>query len=222
MEVIELHGYTDSEKMHIARQDLVPKSLEENVLKKNQAKINDSAIRFIVARYARESGVRNLESKWIQFQGRLPLKSLPEKPRALRLTTKNWSKNTWDLRLSFPENAWKTPSIGVANGFGSDRLRWRSADGRDNACAGQGRTRDDGYPGEVMKESASIAYSLVRKQAEALKLEESFFEKNQIHMHVRAGCNAKRTGPSAGVTLVASMYSLISETPLKNGIGHDG
>jgi ATP-dependent Lon protease len=221
MEVIELHGYTDSEKMHIARQYLVPKSLEKNALKKNQAKINDSAIRFIAARYARESGVRNLEKQMDRIFRKAAFKIATGKAESVTVDDEKLVEKYLGPPPFIPETAWKTPSIGVATG-----LAWTAYGGEvlmveTMLVPGKGGLVMTGTLGEVMKESASIAYSLVRKQAEALKLEDSFFEKNQIHMHVPAGATPK-DGPSAGVTLVASMYSLISETPLKNGIAMTG
>jgi ATP-dependent Lon protease len=221
MEVIELHGYSDGEKLHITKQYLLPKSLEKNALKRNQIKVSDAAIRYIASRYARESGVRNLEKQLDRISRKVAFKIATGKATHVDIKEPKVVEKFLGAPPFIPETAWKKPSVGVSTG-----LAWTSHGGEvlmveSVLVPGKGGLVMTGTLGQVMQESANLAYTLVRKQAKRLGLEERFFEKNQLHLHVPSGATPK-DGPSAGVTMVASMFSLVGNIPLRPGIAMTG
>lgn len=221
MEIIQLHGYSDGEKLHIAKQYLLPKSLEKNALKRSHVKVSDTAVRYIAARYARESGVRNLEKQLDRIFRKVAYKIATGKSESVDIKDSKLVEKYLGPPPFIPETAWKIPSVGVSTG-----LAWTSHGGEvlmveSVLVSGRGGLVLTGTLGDVMKESANIAFTLARKHAKKLGLEERFFEKNQMHLHVPAGATPK-DGPSAGVTMIASMYSLLSDIPLRGGIAMTG
>jgi ATP-dependent Lon protease len=216
MEVISLSGYTDKEKFHIAKKHLIPKQRENNALPSKALEITDRAILEIIHRYARESGVRNLDKQFAKLFRKVAYRFASGNRRPLRIDTPASLEKYLGAPPYQPEVDVHRGSVGVATG-----LAWTSFGGEilyveSRAVEGKGGTTLTGSLGEVMQESANIAVTYIRQKASQLKLEEGYFEKNQLHVHVPQGATPK-DGPSAGVTLVCSLYSLLTKKPFPAG-----
>jgi len=221
MEVIELSGYTDNEKFHIAKQHLVPKVLEKNALIPSKVKFGDSGLRHIISHYAREAGVRNLEKQLARICRKLAYRAATGRGVPIRIEGKALVEKLLGVAPFVPEERMKQGVPGVATG-----LAWTQYGGEilfveSSVVPGKGGFVLTGSLGEVMKESASIAHTFVRSQAKQLKLTEAFFDEHVLHVHVPSGATPK-DGPSAGVTMVASLYSLLSGKPVKNSVAMTG
>ncbi len=223
MEVIQLAGYTEEEKLQIARRYLVPRQIERNGLRKSQIDIGDAALRAIVSDYTREAGVRNLEReigticRKVAFQvaqGRAKRRVSVSEKRARELLGK---------RKFFSEARRRTRVPGVATG-----LAWTPVGGdvlfvEATAMPGEGRLTITGQLGDVMRESAEAALSYVRGHVHELVegIAEDWFAKHDLHLHVPAGAIPK-DGPSAGVTMATALMSLISGRHVREDVAMTG
>ncbi|MCP0913712.1 endopeptidase La [Legionella sp. 27cVA30] len=222
MEIIKLAGYTEEEKVHIAKQYLIPRQIPENGLTAKEIKFKDRAIRKIVREYTREAGVRNLEREieslcrkvatLVAENNRdIPIVVTPEKVEELLGKPKYYS-----------EIAERTTLPGVATGLavtplgGGDILFIEAT-----KMLGSKRFIITGQLGEVMKESAQAALSYVRSKAHELGIAEELFEKNDIHIHIPAGATPK-DGPSAGVTMATALASLMTNRLINSEVGMTG
>jgi len=221
MEVIALHGYTDNEKLAIARQHLIPKQLERNALSASQVKMTETALRHLIHHYAREAGVRNLEKQLAKIFRKVAYKVASGRKEVVKVNDGAAVEKYLGVPPFVPEVIDNNGRAGIAVGlawtqFGGEVLQVESM-----AVEGRGGLNLTGTLGKVMQESANIAYTYVRNEAHALKLPKHFFEKRQFHLHVPAGAIPK-DGPSAGVTLAASLHSLITGKPILPGIAMTG
>ncbi|MBP3985026.1 endopeptidase La [Pseudoxanthomonas helianthi] len=229
MEVIRIPGYTEDEKLNIAQRYLVPKQLKANGLKPEELKIDESAVRDIVRYYTRESGVRNLERelakicrkvvKEIALKGPAPAKS-KKKPKAVHVTSENLDKYLGVRRFDFGR-AEEQNEVGLVTGLawtevGGDLLQIEVA-----LVPGKGALTLTGQLGDVMKESASAAMSVVRARAQALGIDTEFLQKHDIHLHVPDGATPK-DGPSAGIAMVTALVSALSKVPVKADVAMTG
>jgi ATP-dependent Lon protease len=225
METIELAGYTLEEKRHIARQYLVGRQIKANGLKPSQIEITDAALTAIIEEYTREAGVRNLERQ-IGTVCRKVARQVAEgngKPRAkVRISGKK-ARELLGRRRVFAEQRRRTKDPGVATG-----LAWTPTGGdvlfiEATAMPGSGRLTITGQLGEVMKESAQAALSYVRGHCGAIapKVEDDWFAKHDVHVHVPAGAVPK-DGPSAGVAMTVALSSLISGRAVRNNVAMTG
>jgi len=216
MEIIELQGYTEDDKAHIAERYLVPRQIEENGLKPEQIEIPDEAVRFIIRHYTREAGVRNLERN-IGTLCRKQARRLAEgKTEKLVVTREIVQEFLGGIKVRLDtEIAERTKRAGVAVG-----LAWTPAGGdvlfvEANKMKGKGGLPLlTGQIGQVMDESSKVAYSWVRSNADKLALPEDFFKDHDIHIHVPAGAIPK-DGPSAGVTMATALVSLLTDKPVR-------
>jgi len=216
MEIIELQGYTEDDKAHIAERYLVPRQIEENGLKPEQIEIPDDAVRFIIRHYTREAGVRNLERN-IGTLCRKQARRLAEgKTEKLVVTREIVQEFLGGIKVRLDtEIAERTKRAGVAVG-----LAWTPAGGdvlfvEANKMKGKGGLPLlTGQIGQVMDESSKVAYSWVRSNADKLALPEDFFKDHDIHIHVPAGAIPK-DGPSAGVTMATALVSLLTDKPVR-------
>ena len=209
MECIELNGYTSEEKLHIGKKYLVPKSLAKHGLEKNQIKYTDSMLRKIAEEYAREAGVRNFEKALDKIHRKY----------AMDIVTGNITppvKVTDELLIKYlGQPIFHEDEIIKANKPGmSIGLAWTSMGGDVLAIEaqhipGKGDLKLTGQLGDVMKESANIAFSYIKSIAQNRNIDLSWFEKNNIHLHVPEGATPK-DGPSAGITMATAMYGLIT------------
>jgi ATP-dependent Lon protease len=220
MEVIELAGYTQNEKIHIAKEHLVPKQLEKNGLKKKQLSINDLALNNIVEYYTREAGVRNLERQIGKLCRKAAKQFVDGREDQVRITKKNLEeylgKRKYTLNL-----ANKKPDVGIVRGLAYTTVGGDTLEIEVNTMPGEGKLELTGQLGDVMKESAQIAYSYVRSLDKMHGLEGKYFKEHDIHLHVPEGAVPK-DGPSAGVTMATAIYSAISGKKVRADVAMTG
>jgi ATP-dependent Lon protease len=225
MEVIRIPGYTEEEKLNIAMRYLVPKQLKANGLREGELAIAESALRDIVRYYTRESGVRNLEREIARI-ARKVVKEIalagPKagKAKAANVTGKNLEKYLGVRRFDFGR-AEADNEIGLVTGLawtevGGDLLQIEST-----LVPGKGQTILTGQLGDVMKESASAALSVVRARAERLGIDLDFLQKQDVHVHVPDGATPK-DGPSAGIAMATSLVSTLTRIPVRSDVAMTG
>jgi ATP-dependent Lon protease len=222
MEIIELQGYTEDDKVHIAERYLIPKQIDENGLTKEQIEIPEEAVRFISRHYTREAGVRNLERN-IGTMCRKQARRIAEgKTDKLLVTPAVVQEFLGGIKIRIDtEIAERTRRSGVAVG-----LAWTPAGGdilfiEANKMKGKGGFTMTGQIGQVMQESMQAALTWVRSNAPALGVNEEFFKDHDIHIHVPAGAIPK-DGPSAGVTMATALVSLLTDRPVRPLTGMTG
>jgi ATP-dependent Lon protease len=222
LEVIELPSYTESEKLQIARRYLVPRQIEENGLTKSTVKFSDAALRALIREYTREAGVRQLERE-IAALARKAARQITVRNGAAKpvnFAAKNLKKYLGHATFVL-ESAEKITEIGIATG-----LAWTPVGGdvlfiEATRMRGRGQLILTGSLGEVMKESAQTAMSYLRSQAKKLNLDLDDYGKYDFHIHVPAGATPK-DGPSAGVTIVAALASLLSKRCVRSDVAMTG
>jgi len=220
MEVIQLSGYTEEEKVEIAKRYLVRRQLEANGLKPEQFEISDDAIRAIVSDYTREAGVRNLERELGSVMRHAAVRIAEGKVDKVRIEVADLHESIGQPRFE-NEVAMRTSVPGVATG-----LAWTPVGGdilfiEASRAPGSGRLILTGQLGDVMKESAQAALSLVKSRQKELGLSPELLEKSDIHVHVPAGAIPK-DGPSAGVALYTALYSLLSDRKVRSDVAMTG
>jgi len=223
MEVIQIAGYTEEEKLQIAKRYLVPRQIERNGLKKSWISINDKALRRIIEEYTREAGVRGLERE-IGTICRKIARQIAEHGRNGKATIgADQVRELLGKQRVFPETRRRTAQPGVATG-----LAWTPVGGdvlfiEAQATEGTGKLIITGQLGDVMRESAQLAVTWVRGHQARLapELPEDWFAKRDIHLHVPAGATPK-DGPSAGITMVTALVSLISERCVRDDVAMTG
>ena len=221
MEVLELSGYTEEQKMHIARKYLLPKQLEANGLKQDELTVDDDALRHIARDYTREAGVRNLEREIGSLCRKVARQISEGKPTPIHVSANEIAEYLGRQRF-FQEAAERIDRPGIATG-----LTWTPVGGEIifiEAASMPGKENQlilTGQLGDVMKESAIAALSYVRSHAESLGLPTNVFENQNVHIHVPAGAIPK-DGPSAGVTMVTVMVSLASGRKVRSDVAMTG
>jgi ATP-dependent Lon protease len=220
MEIISLSGYTAGEKMEIAKRYLVRRQLEANGLKPEQVEIDDAALRRIIDGYTREAGVRNLEREVGRVLRSVAVEFAEGKSDKRHIGVEDIEKILGPVRFE-NEVAMRSSVPGVATG-----LAWTPVGGdilfiEATRTPGGGRLQLTGQLGDVMKESAQAAYSLVKSMATQLKIEPGVLEKSDIHVHVPAGATPK-DGPSAGVAMFMALTSLLTGKVIRNDTAMTG
>jgi ATP-dependent Lon protease len=231
MEVIRFDGYTSEEKLAIAKGYLWPRQRDRNGLREDEVEISDEILRTIISEYTREAGVRNLERELgtvLRKTATRIASSLSEEAPAIETPVKidlEVVRDALGRQKFFQESASRTATPGVATGLavtgtGGDVLFVEATAMKAGGSGSNGLVLT-GQLGDVMKESARIALSYVRGHAEEIGIEESAFEGQEFHVHVPAGAIPK-DGPSAGVTMVTALASLLSGRPVKHTVGMTG
>ena len=226
METIRFDGYTSEEKLAIAKGYLWPRQRDRNGLREDEVEITDEILKTIVAEYTREAGVRNLERELGTVLRKTATRIASAKAQAPVKIDLEIVRDALGRQKFFQESASRTAIPGVATGLavtgaGGDVLFVEAtAMKAGDSAPGNGLVLT-GQLGDVMKESARIALSYVRGHAEELGIEESAFEGKEFHVHVPAGAIPK-DGPSAGVTMVTALASLLSGRPVKHTVGMTG
>ncbi len=220
MEVINITGYTQEEKLAIAQGYLVPRQIERNGLNEKQFSIDDPALNYIIDAYTRESGVRNLERTIGSVIRGVAKKIATNEVKSLDIQ-KDDIEDYLGARQFFNEVAERTEVPGVATG-----LAWTPTGGEilfveASVSKGSGKLILTGNLGDVMKESAKAALSYVRAQADKLEIPESAFKYYDIHVHVPAGAVSK-DGPSAGVALLSALVSIYSQRKIRHNLAMTG
>jgi ATP-dependent Lon protease len=220
MDTITLSGYTEEEKLGIAKRYLLPKQLAAHGLGKSQLTVSDSTLRTIIREYTREAGVRSLERRLADICRKAATQIAKGKAKKVRADDKKLREWLGPRRFS-GEVRKRTSDPGVATG-----LAYTAAGGdvlfiEATAYPGKGRLTITGQLGEVMQESAQAALSWVRAHAEQLGVDEDWFTRHDVHVHVPAGAVPK-DGPSAGVTMATAIASLVRKEPVSEEIGMTG
>jgi ATP-dependent Lon protease len=221
MEVIRLSGYIEEEKIAIARRYLIPKSLERSGLQKKHVRYNKSALSTIASEYAREAGVRNFEKALDRIHRKIARRMIL-KEIEVPVSLGSDSIEEYLGKPVFRKNDVKrAESPGMAVGlawtnFGGDTLIIEAV-----SNPGKEGFRLTGQMGNVMQESASIAYTYVRHIAEKFKVSREFFENNQIHLHIPEGATPK-DGPSAGITMATALLSMVRNRKIKAHLAMTG
>src|SRR5579884_2042810 len=220
MEIIQLSGYTELEKVQIAKRYLIPKQRKANGLKETQAQINDAALKAIISDYTREAGVRNLERE-IGTVFRKIARQIAENPRYKgRVKPENLHEFLSRPRF-YSEVKKRVASVGVSTG-----MFWTPVGGdilfiETTVMPGTGKLVLTGQLGDVMKESAQAAVSFLRSRSNELDLPDDYFAKHDLHIHVPAGATPK-DGPSAGIALATAIASLLTGTKVDPDVAMTG
>ncbi|MFQ5849061.1 MAG: endopeptidase La [Candidatus Binatia bacterium] len=220
MEVINLSGYTNEEKLEIARKFLIPRQLEENGISTSGLEISDDAVLRIISQYTKEAGLRNLEREIASICRKVARRVAEGKKELTRVTRGNLHLFLGPPKF-IPETDRNQNEIGVATG-----LAWTSVGGEilyveASPSKGRGNLTLTGQLGDVMKESAQAAVSYARSHAKKLGIEEDFYQKLDIHIHVPAGAIPK-DGPSAGITMGTALISTLTRRPVSRDVAMTG
>jgi ATP-dependent Lon protease len=232
MEVINLSGYTEDEKVAIATRHLIPRAMKDNGIKEGEVTISEDAVRDVIRYYTREAGVRNLE-RTMQGLCRKAVKEIltaeskakksktkAKKASSIKVSSKNIEKYLGIKKFQFGMME-KSNQIGVVTG-----LAWTSVGGdtlpiEAVVLDGKGKVTTTGKLGDVMTESISAAMSYVRRRAGDFGIDENFYQKNDIHIHVPDGATPK-DGPSAGIAMVTSIVSILTGIPVHKEVAMTG
>lgn len=220
LEIIQLSSYTDVEKIHIAKEHLLPKQLKENGLHASQLKISDDLLLYLIRYYTREAGVRQLERTIATICRKTVLAILKDNKKSIRLSKKLVHEWLGNEKVDYGHKE-KKDQVGTVTGlaytsFGGDILQIEA-----NRFEGKGRLILTGQLGDVMKESANIALDYIKAHAKEYKIDPKLFETNDVHIHVPEGAVPK-DGPSAGVTMTTTLVSCFSEIPVKANLAMTG
>ncbi len=220
MEIIEIPGYTEEEKLGIAQKYLIPRQLEEHGITNKHVRIAEPAVRQIIAHYTREAGVRNLEREIANVMRKVAKKVAEGKGQGFPVNPANLHQYL-GVPKYVPEAELEKDEVGVATG-----LAWTEAGGdvlyiEATAMKGKGQLTLTGHLGDVMKESAQAALSYVRSRERTLNLTPDMFSKQDLHIHVPAGAIPK-DGPSAGITMATAIASALSGIPVKRDLAMTG
>uniref|UniRef100_C5D5L2 Lon protease n=1 Tax=Geobacillus sp. (strain WCH70) TaxID=471223 RepID=C5D5L2_GEOSW len=220
MEIITIPGYTEVEKLQIAKRHLLPKQLKEHGLKKSSLQVRDDAMMSIIRYYTREAGVRELERQIAAICRKAARLIVSEEKKRVIITEKNIEEFLGKRKYRYGQ-AELEDQVGVATGlaytaFGGDTLSIEVS-----LAPGKGKLVLTGKLGDVMKESAQAAFSYVRSRAEQLGIDSEFHEKYDIHIHVPEGAVPK-DGPSAGITIATALISALTGRPVNRFVGMTG
>ncbi len=221
MEIIELSGYTDEEKLQIAKRYLIPKQLKENGLTDKKAEFTDDAIREIIHGYTLEAGVRNLERQIASVIRKIAAK-VAEHPAARKTKVDVKDVSTYlGIKKGLRDNVLEHDEIGAATGLAYTAYGGTTLTIEVGLMKGKGEVSLTGKLGDVMKESAKAAISYIRANAKKYGIDEDRFEKTDIHVHVPEGATPK-DGPSAGITMATAILSAFTEKPVKKSVAMTG
>ena len=220
MEIIEVSGYTYEEKFNIAKKHLLKRVMKECNVDGSKIKISDNAIKEIINGYTRESGVRSLEREINKVVRKSIIELIKSKKESIKISSNNLEKYLGPIIYEF-ENKEKEDKVGVVTGlawtaYGGDTLPVEVA-----VMKGNGKLELTGQLGDVMQESAKTAYSYVRANSDKYNISEEFYKKYDIHIHVPEGAVPK-DGPSAGVTMVTALVSVLSNKKVKGNVAMTG
>ena len=207
MEVIEISGYTENEKEHIAKDHLIPKQLEVNGVPEGKLKIQTPALRKIITLYTREAGVRGLERKIGQICRKAAREIMENDQKKVTVNSKNLENYLGKARYSYLM-ANKKDEVGIARGLAWTQVGGDTLQIEVNVMPGKGELVLTGQLGDVMKESAQAGISYIRSVADKYGIAPEFFQENDIHVHIPEGAVPK-DGPSAGITMATAMLSAI-------------
>lgn len=222
MEIIRIDGYTEQEKIEIAKRHLLPKVFQENAVEPHELQVTDDAIRDIIRYYTSESGVRNLERRLAAIARKSAKEILLSKDKNLHIVVEPADLEKYlGVKVCHYGERQEKNLVGVTTGLawtevGGDILFIEAVD-----MPGKGNVKQTGKLGEVMKESIDTAYSVVRSHAVSLGIDPAVFEKTDVHVHVPEGAIPK-DGPSAGVTMYTTLVSVFTKIPVRSDVAMTG
>lgn len=220
MEIIDISGYTEEEKLHIALKYLIPKQIKEHSLEEENIQMSEATVKAIITGYTRESGVRGLERQIASVIRKAAANIVEHKKDVVKITPVNLNKYLGIERYKYDKINQKN-EIGVVTG-----LAWTSVGGDTlfievSIMPGTGKLELTGQLGDVMKESARAGLSYIRSRCEEYKIDKDFSKNMDIHIHVPEGATPK-DGPSAGITMTTAMISALTKTPVYKDVAMTG
>ena len=220
MEIIEVSSYTENEKLHIAKDHLLPKQMKRHGLKKSQLQMTEKALEKMIHQYTREAGVRNLERRIASVCRKADREILEQEKKKVRVTDKTLEKYLGKTVYEFQGRNEKD-EVGIVRG-----LAWTSVGGDTleievNLMPGKGNLELTGQMGDVMQESARAGISYIRSISPEYGLEKDYFQEHDIHIHIPEGAVPK-DGPSAGITMATAMLSAVLENPVRADVAMTG
>ena len=220
MELIEIAGYTENEKEHIAKEHLIPKQMEENGIEKGKLTIQSAALKKIINNYTKEAGVRNLERNIGQICRKTARLIMEEDKKKVTVTSKNLSDFLGKEHFNYLM-ANKKDEIGISRGLAWTQVGGDTLQIEVNVMPGKGELMLTGQLGDVMKESAQAGITYIRSIASDYKVEPEFFQENDIHVHIPEGAVPK-DGPSAGISMATAILSAIIKKPVRADLAMTG
>ena len=220
MELIEIAGYTENEKEHIAKEHLIPKQMEENGIEKGKLTIQSAALKKIINSYTKEAGVRNLERTIGQICRKTARLIMEEDKKKVTVTSKNLSDFLGKEHFNYLM-ANKKDEIGISRGLAWTQVGGDTLQIEVNVMPGKGELMLTGQLGDVMKESAQAGITYIRSIAADYKVGPEFFQENDIHVHIPEGAVPK-DGPSAGITMATAILSAIIKKPVRADLAMTG
>ena len=220
MELIEIAGYTENEKEHIAKEHLIPKQMEENGIEKGKLTIQSVALKKIINNYTKEAGVRNLERTIGQICRKTARLIMEEDKKKVTVTSKNLSDFLGKEHFNYLM-ANKKDEIGISRGLAWTQVGGDTLQIEVNVMPGKGELMLTGQLGDVMKESAQAGITYIRSIAADYKVGPEFFQENDIHVHIPEGAVPK-DGPSAGITMATAILSAIIKKPVRADLAMTG
>jgi len=220
MEIIELTGYTEEEKMQIAKRYLVPKQLKENGVLATQAKFSDSVLRHIVRDYTREAGVRALEKTIGAVCRKIGKSLLVKEEKPMTVTVKNLEKLLGPARF-LPTQIARTDEVGIVTGLAWTQVGGEVLETEAVAVKGKGTLMLTGQLGDVMKESAEAGMTYIRRRATDLGIPDNFYTNTDLHIHLPEGAIPK-DGPSAGITMATAIASALTGKAVHHDLAMTG
>ncbi|WP_255547779.1 endopeptidase La [Crassaminicella indica] len=220
MEVIEVSGYTEEEKLKIAKKYLLPKQKKEHGLEENNLQISEQTLRDVINYYTRESGVRNLERQIATLCRKAAKKIVEKKIKIVRINTSNLINYLGRKKYRY-EKIKENHEIGVVTGLAWTRVGGDTLSIEVTTMKGNGKLVLTGQLGDVMKESARAGISYIRSKIESLKIPEDFYQKLDIHIHIPEGAIPK-DGPSAGITMATAVISELTKIPINKNVAMTG
>ncbi|MDX8364032.1 endopeptidase La [Cytobacillus sp. Hm23] len=220
MEIITIAGYTEIEKLHIAKDHLFPKQLKEHGMKKAVLQIRDDGLQSVIRYYTREAGVRGLERQLATICRKAAKLIVAEERKRVIITDKNIEEFLGKKIFRYGQ-AEIDDQVGVATGLAYTPVGGDTLSIEVSLSPGKGKLVLTGKLGDVMKESAQAAFSYIRSRAEELHIDPNFHEENDIHIHVPEGAVPK-DGPSAGITMATALISALTDYPVSKEVGMTG
>jgi len=221
MEIIRIAGYTELEKLHIAKRYLVKKQREANGLQEHHVEFSDNAILSLIRHYTKEAGVRNLEREIASICRKVAVEVVKKDRNArVRVSGKNLAKYLGPARFRFGK-AEEASKVGMATGLAWTELGGELLTIEVTVMPGKGKLFITGRLGDVMQESAQAALSYVRSRADELGLDKDFYQRIDLHIHVPEGATPK-DGPSAGITMATALVSALTKIPVRHDVAMTG
>ncbi|TCO69341.1 endopeptidase La [Marinisporobacter balticus] len=220
MEVIEVSGYTEEEKLKIAQRYLLPKQKKEHGLQEDNLQISEQTIRDVINYYTRESGVRNLERQLATICRKTAKKIVEKDIKSIRINTKNLANYLGSKRFRY-EKIKENHEVGIATGLAWTRVGGDTLSIEVTTMKGNGKLVLTGQLGDVMKESATAGISYIRSKIDDLNISENFYQELDIHIHIPEGAIPK-DGPSAGVTMATAVISELTKIPINKNVAMTG